>query len=75
MIKDIFMSWGKLESTGLTLNPEKCEFSTSKITYLGSLVDGNGIQTDPDKVEAIDKMEPLKDRTELRRLLGMTNQM
>ena len=65
----------KLEKAGLTLNPEKCEFSKPKLTFLGNVVDKAGIQADPGKVEAIDKMQAPTDRTELRRFLGMTNQM
>ena len=71
----LFKAMEKLESAGLTLNPDKCEFSKPKMTYLGNLVEGNGIKPDPEKIEAIIKIQPPKDRTELRRFLGMTNQM
>ena len=71
----LFKAMEKLESAGLTLNPDKYEFSKPKMTYLGNLVEGNGIKPDLEKIEAIIKMQPPNDRTELRRFLGMTNQM
>jgi len=38
-------------------------------------VDENGIHADPDKVSAIVKMEAPTNVSELRRFMGMTNQL
>lgn len=64
-----------LQKANVTLNPSKCEFTKSSITFLGQLIDGTGIRPDPNKVKAIIQMRTPKDVTELRLFLGMTNQL
>ena len=65
----------RLGTAGVTLNPDKCEFFKSKLTFLGHLIDENGIRPDPEKITAIMEMHPPTSITELRRLLGMANQL
>ena len=43
----------RLRSAGLRLQPTKCTFGQSVVKLLGYLVSGEGIHTDPDKVQAI----------------------
>ena len=43
----------KLQSTGVTLNKEKCQFRKTRVQFLGQIIDGQGIKPDPAKVEAI----------------------
>ena len=57
----------RLVKCGLTLNVDKCAFSQSELPYLGQIIDGDGIRIDPRKVKAI--------VSELRRFLGMVNQL
>ena len=63
-----------LQETGLTLNAEKCQFFQTEVKFLGQIIDGNGIRPDPGKIAAINVSEP-KCVTDVRRFLGMTNQM
>ena len=65
----------KLESTGVTLNVDKCEFSRDTLKFLGHIVDKNGIRPDLEKTRAIIDMEPPQTVTDLRRFLGMANQL
>ena len=65
----------RLRVSGLTLNKEKCRFSQSRVTFLGQVLDAGGVHLDPKKVRAIVEMKEPTDRTELRRFLGMTNQL
>ena len=60
----------KLQSHGVILNRQKCEFSKRRLTFLGHIIDGNGISPDPQKTNAVLKMEKPKTTTELRRFLG-----
>ena len=64
----------KIESVGLTLN-EKCEFSKNSIKFIGHIIDSEGIRADPDKVKAIKEMPNPKNVSEVRRILGMVNQL
>ena len=65
----------RIKSAGLTLNREKCEFSQEEVSFLGQVVGKEGIRPDPNKVKAIVDMEEPTDRSELRRFLGMVNQL
>ena len=65
----------RIEDNGVTLNIEKCEFAKEKIQFLGHLIGKDGIEADPSKVEAITQMEAPTNISELRRFLGMVNQM
>ena len=64
----------RLHKAGITLN-SKCEFSKKKIKFLGHLVSEEGVEVDPEKVEAIRKFPAPKNITELQRFNGMTNQL
>ena len=63
----------KLKEEGLKLNKEKCEFGVQKITFLGHVISKKGIECDPAKVEAIQKMKEPKNKKELQILLGTIN--
>ena len=65
----------RIKSAGATLNMQKCEFSQISITFLGHKIDHTGIQADPEKTKAIREMEPPTTVSELRRFLGMVNQL
>ena len=65
----------RLVKCGLTLNVDKCAFSQSELPYLGQIIDGDGIRIDPGKVKAIVDMAEPTDVSELRRFLGMLNQL
>ena len=43
--------------------------------FLGYIIDRTGVKADPDKTDAICKMETPKSVSDLRRFLGMVNQM
>ena len=65
----------QIQAAGVTLNPEKCEFSKQCLTFLGHVIDEHGISPDPSKTEAVLKMETPKSITELRRFMGMVNKL
>ena len=64
-----------IQEAGVTLNPEKCEFSRRSITFLGHVISEQGISADPSKTQAVTNMERPKNITELRRFMGMVNQL
>ena len=65
----------RIKAAGVTLNEEKCQFSQSSVKFLGHLIDGSGVQPDPDKVQAIIAMQSPNNVKEVRRFLGMVQQM
>ena len=65
----------QVELAHVTLNPRKCEFSKTAVKFLGYVIDRTGMKADPDKTDAICKLESPKSVSDLRRFLGMVNQM
>lgn len=69
-IKEVFR---RLEAHGFTLKLEKCKFFQAQITFLGFVVDKNGIHPNPAKIEKIKSMPAPVDKSQLRSLLGSLN--
>ena len=65
----------QLETAGVTLNEGKCEFRQTELKFLGHIVSKDGIHADPDKTAALVNIKPLYNVSELRRFMGMANQM
>ena len=64
----------RIETANVTLNPEKCEFSCKQVDFLGH-INENGVRADPAKTSALQQMQAPQNVTELRRFLGMANQL
>ena len=60
----------KLSAAGLKLKPSKCFFFREEIEYLGHVVSGKGIATNPKKVEAVTKWPTPKTVYDVRSFLG-----
>lgn len=63
----------RLTKVGLTLNRDKCHFCKPELRYLGYVVGASGLMVDPGKVEAIVKIPPPRNVTEVRRLIGLAS--
>lgn len=63
----------RLLNVGLTLNIEKCSYSTDKVEFLGYVVDHQGIHPASKKVDAIYNAKPPKNIKELQAFLGLLN--
>ena len=64
-----------IQEAGVTLNADKCLFSQTSISFLGHTIDQNGVSADPSKTAAVLQMDTPTNITELRRFLGMVNQL
>ena len=73
--KRLLATLERLRKCHITLNREKCEFSKTSIKFLGHVIDREGIKPDPEKVQAICEMSEPKSLSDLRRFLGMCNQL
>ena len=65
----------RLEEAKVTLNREKCKFSRRRLDFLGHVIDETGIRADPAKTSAIREMQAPQNVSELRRFMGMANQL
>ena len=59
----------------MTLNKEKCVFRKESVKCLGQIIKGDGICADPEKTDAVCKMPRPSTITELKRFMGMVNQL
>ena len=60
----------RLEAYGLKLNPAKCQFVQPSVKCLGHVVSKRGVETDPDKIEAVKSWPKPKNVKELKSFLG-----
>lgn len=65
----------QLQKAGITLNVKKCVFAQDRVKFLGQVVDHEGVRPDPEKVSAILNLKTPTCVGDIRRLLGMTNQL
>ena len=59
----------RLSEANIKLKPSKCQFSKDRFTYLGHIIYRKGIQTDPEKSEAVRSLKEPINVGELRRFL------
>jgi hypothetical protein len=69
-IADLQEKFENFRQDGLKLNPEKCVFGVKKGKFLGCLVSMKGIEANPNKIEAILRMEPPNTKKGAQRLAG-----
>ena len=62
----------RLDENNLKLKAFKCDFFKSQVTYLGHVVSDAGIQTDLEKLEALNSWPVPKNVKEVRAYLGFT---
>lgn len=60
----------KLQSSGLTLNYEKCQIGVDHMTYMGDILSADGLQVSAERVEAIVNAPPPQNKSEVRSFLG-----
>ena len=65
----------RIADSKMTLNYDKCLFSKKQVPFLGSVIGAEGIVPQPEKLRAITEMAEPNSVTEVRRFLGMANQL
>lgn len=61
----------RLLDANLKLKPSKCLFFQKSIKFLGHIVSESGVQTDPEKTEAVKNWPRPKNQKQLRSFLGL----
>ena len=65
----------RLVEAGVTLNLNKCHFSTDRVKFLGHVISFSGIEAEPEKLQAIADLPPPQNVQEVKAFLGMVNQL
>ena len=61
----------RIRAAKLKLSPQKCQLFQKKVSFLGHIVSDEGVGTNPEKTEAIDKWPRPKSVREVRSFLGL----
>nr|CAB3471350.1 unnamed protein product [Digitaria exilis] len=70
LVRDLEVVFSCLRAHGVRLNSEKCVFGVPRGMLLGFIVSERGIEPNPDKVTAIQQMEPIRDLKGVQRVMG-----
>src|SRR5947207_8828452 len=70
LIDDLDETFCSLRRTRMMLNPEKCVFGVPAGKLLGFLVSNRGIEANPDKIRAIERMRPPTRLKDVQSLAG-----
>jgi hypothetical protein len=71
LLDDLKETFNNLHKYKMMLNPKKYVFGVSSGKLLGYMVSSWGIDANPTKVEAIEKLQPVRMRKEIQKLAGM----
>jgi hypothetical protein len=61
LVGDLSIAFGCLRANGVKLNSEKCVFGVPRGMLLGYIVSQRGIEANPEKVVALERMGPIRD--------------
>jgi hypothetical protein len=70
LVSDLSIAFRCLRANGVKLNPEKCAFGVPRGMHLGYIVSQRGIEVNPEKVAALERMGPIRDLKGVQRVLG-----
>jgi hypothetical protein len=62
----------RLQENNAKLNGEKCSFRQHQVVLFGHTFSASGVQADPKKIDIIQDMQPPRNVSEVKSLLGMT---
>ena len=71
LLSDLRETFDNLRKYKMKLNPKKCVFGVSSGKILGYMVSARGIDANPKKIEAIEKLQPPHNRKDIQKLAGM----
>ncbi|KAL6418934.1 hypothetical protein ACFW04_011685 [Cataglyphis niger] len=61
----------RLRKANLKLQPDKCEFLKTEVTYLGHVIGRDGVKPDPKKLEAVRQFPRPKTPRNIKQFLGL----
>ena len=70
LIADLEENFASICKVNVKLNPDKCVFGVPSSKLLGFLVSHRSIEANPDKVKAIEEMDPPRRLKDMQRLTG-----
>ena len=72
-LADLRLALERMCRYGLKMNPLKCAFGVSTGKFLGFIIHEKGIEVDPNRIEAMRKVEAPTCKKDLQKFLGKVN--
>jgi len=72
-IEGLGLLFERLRAANLKLKPSKCSLLRAEVSFLGHVVSGDGVSTDPEKIKAVRDWPVPTDIKEVRSFLGLTS--
>ena len=72
-LSDIAKVLERMQTVGLKLNPNKCQFFRKEVCFLGHIVSAEGIRCDPTKVKEVKDWPVRNSASELQSFLGLAS--
>jgi hypothetical protein len=69
LVSNLRIAFSCLRANGVKLNPEKCVFGVPRGMLLGYIVSQRGIEANPKKVAALERMGPIRDLKGVQKVL------
>jgi hypothetical protein len=70
LVNDLKVAYDCLRENGVKLNPDKCIFGVPRGMLLGYIVSQRGIEPNPEKVTALERMGPIRNLKGVQKVLG-----
>jgi hypothetical protein len=70
LVNNLRIAFDCLRANGVKQNPEKCVFGVPRGMLLGYIVSQRGIEPNPKKVAALNRMGPIRDLKGVQKVLG-----
>ena len=70
-VEDLRRVFTRLRAANLKLKPKKCMLLQRQVSFLGHVVSGSGVATDPEKVDAVKTWPTPRNVKEIRSFLGL----
>ena len=70
-LKSLEQVFCRIKEANLKLSPDKCFLFQKRVTFLGHIISGNGVETDPKKIEAVKNWPVPRNIKEVRSFLGL----
>ena len=74
-LADLRLTFERIRKYGLKMNPLKCAFGVSAGKFLGFIIHQHGIEIDPQKIEAIQKIKATTCKKDMQKFLGKVNNL
>jgi len=72
-IERLGLLFERLRAANLKLKPSKCSLLRTEVSFLGHVVSGEGVSTDPEKIKAVRDWPVPRDIKEVRSFLGLAS--